>query len=242
MKLQGKTAIVTGGNSGIGEAIAHALAAEGANVVVAGRRQDRNEAVAADLRKRYGIIAEAIASDLSLEDDCLRLIAETIERFGQLDILINNAGRGIDSKHIADSTTEDLEKTLRANLHSAYWCSREAFKRMRELPDPASPTETRAAIINIASVCGVEAWAGAGIYCISKHAMMGLTKAMADEGAEKRIRVSAVCPGLVATPLSGAEGPDVIAPSDIAATVIYLLKLGAAAWPVSIVVDRRGAD
>ncbi len=242
MKIRGKIAIVTGGNGGIGRAIAHALAAEGVHLVICGRREDKNKAVAWEIDGRSNVAVETIAADVSLEADCLRLIEESRARFGRFEFLVNCAGCGDAGKNIADSTTEDFEKVLRTNLHSAYWCSREAFKLMRDLPEPDSPDATRGAIINIASVCGVDAWAGAGIYCISKHGMMALTKAMADEGAAHKIRVAAVCPAQVATPMTGAEGPDAIAPEDIAATVIYLLKLRAAAWPTSIVVDRRGAE
>lgn len=240
MDLKGKAAIVTGGNSGIGAAIAEALAARGSNVVIAGRRQSENERIASELRDRHGVEAIAQQIDVSQEDACLELVRGAKRRLGRLDILVNNAGKGGDGKRIVDSSTEALESTLRVNLFSAYWCSREAFRIMS---DNAQESEyaTRGSIINISSVSGIDAWAETGIYSISKHGMMALTKSMAVEGAELGIRVAAVCPGLVATPMTGVSGPDYILPEDIAATTLYLLGLGAAAWPTEVVVKRRGA-
>lgn len=83
---------------------------------------------------------------------------------------------------------------------------------------------------------------GGSVYCASKHGMQGLTRALADEGAESRIRVAAICPAMVSTPMTGKSGPDYITPEDIARTLGYLLDLSSAAWPREIVVNRRGAE
>jgi 3-oxoacyl-[acyl-carrier protein] reductase len=233
-------AVVTGGNSGIGEAIATDLAARGWRTVIAGRRDAENQRVADDLHARFGVESVARRADVSVEEDCRGLVEFTAERWGRLDLLVNNAGIGGGGK-IADTSTDDFDRVLRTNLYSTYWCSREAYRIMRgQAPDSARGL--RGAIINISSVCGVDAWAGVGIYCTSKHGIMALTKAMADEGAEDRIRVAAVCPAMVATPMTEVSGDAYIAPEDIAATVRYLLGLSAAAWPTEVVVRRRGAD
>ncbi|MFP4165799.1 MAG: SDR family NAD(P)-dependent oxidoreductase [Opitutales bacterium] len=233
-------ALVTGGNSGIGAAIARALAAQGMRVVIAGRREAENKKVAKELESKFGVEALPVTADVSREEDCLSLIRESSSRWKRLDVLVNNAGVGAGGK-IVDTTTETFDRVLRTNLYSAYWCSREAYRIMAEQAVDKG-AGLRGAIINISSLCGVEAWSGSGIYSTSKHGMQALSKAMADEGAEDGIRVAAVCPALVSTPMTGVSGSDYIAPEDIASTVTYLLDLSPAAWPTEIVVNRRGAD
>jgi len=240
MNYQGKVALITGANSGIGEAIAHELASQGSTIVVNGRRAQENERVASDLRDRHGVEVHVATCDVSQEDTCLRLVKETIERNGRLDVLVNNAGVGA-SGRIADSDSGTFDRLMKTNLYSCYWLSREAFKAM-ETQSVVDDTQLRGAIINISSLVGVDAWAGSGIYATTKHGMIALTKAMAEEGGEVGIRVSAVCPALVATAMTGASGSEVIQPEDIANTVAYLLNLSAAAWPTEVVVKRRGAD
>ena len=130
---------------------------------------------------------------------------------------------------------------MQTNLYSAYWCSREAWSLLAaNEPDPE--TGMRGSIIHTSSLCGVDAWAGVGLYAMSKHGMMALSKALNDEGVDKRIRSVALCPALVATPMSGAGRDEAITPDDIAGTVMHLLSLSAAAWPTEIVLPRRGAD
>lgn len=239
MNKDNSIAIVTGGNSGIGEAIAHALAARGMNLVVAGRRQPENERVATEIEQRHGVKAKPLETDVSREEDCLRLIRDSVELPGTLRLLVNNAGIGGFGK-ISETSSEAFDRVLRTNLYSAYWCSREAY-RILENNDPDPDTGLRGAIVNLSSVCGIDAWAETGMYGASKHGMTGLTRAMAEEGAEDGIRVSAICPAMVSTPMTDVSGPDYIEPEDIANTLTYLLDLSPAAWPREIVVNRRGA-
>lgn len=235
-----KIAIVTGGNSGIGEAVVKMLAERNFTVVVAGRRQQENKRVAKEANNIGGGRAVPRATDVSLEEDCVALVRDTAEKHGRLDLLVNNAGVG-GKGAIVDTKTEDFDKVMKTNLYSAYWCSREAFRLMLE-QDTESDSNVRGSIINTASVCGVDAWAGISMYAASKHGMMGLNRALADEGAEKKIRVAAVCPAMVATPMTGVSGPDYISPEDVASTIGLLLDLSSAAWPTEIVIPRRGAD
>jgi len=232
-------AIVTGGNSGIGEAIARKLGERGYRVVVAGRREAENQRVADAISEAGPGEGVARAVDVSREEDCLALVRDTTEAEGALNLLVNNAGIG-GMGPIAETTSEDFERVMRTNLYSAYWCSREAFRWMSARED-RGPDGLRGTIVNLASVCGIDAWAGTAMYAASKHGMVGLTRALADEGAEAGVRVAAVCPAMVATPMTGVSGPDYIQPEDIAATVEYLLGLGPAAWPRELVVPRRGA-
>lgn len=232
-------AIVTGGNSGIGEAIVHLLVKRGYAVAVAGRRADANQRVVDAAQAEGPGEAWPVQADVSEEVDCLRLINETTDSRGRLDLLVNNAGIG-GFGPIAETTSDDFDRVMKTNLYSAYWCSREAFRLMAK--QGSDGYSLRGSIVNMSSVCGVDAWSGSAIYSTSKHGMQGLTRALADEGADALIRVAAICPAMVATPMTGREGPDFIAPEDIAKTLGYLLDLSSAAWPREIIVERRGAD
>lgn len=209
-------------------------------MIVNGRREKENERVVAALRSQYDAKAEVRTGDIAGEANCIQLIEKIFSDHGRLDILVNNAGIGVSGDRIADSTTEDFDKTLKTNLYSCYWLSREVFRRM-ETQAVADDSGLRGAIINVASVLGVEAWAGTGVYAASKHGMMALTRAMAEEGEAADIRVSAVCPAMVATPMTGKKGKDYIQPEDVAASVTHLLELSPAAWPTEIVIPRRGS-
>ncbi len=234
MELSGATAIVTGGNSGIGAAIAGALAGEGVRTVIAGRREDKNNAIARQLQEQHGTDTLAVTTDVSREDDCERLVQSTVERFGRLDVLVNNAGIGTHGA-IEQTASDDFDRVLKTNLYGTFWCSRAAFRVMRDQGGAG-------AIINISSLAGVDAWRGTGPYSASKYGIMGLTKALADEGADHGIRCAAICPAMVATPMSGVAGDDYLQPADIADTVLWLLRLSPAAWPTEVVLPRRGAD
>ncbi|NBB80289.1 MAG: SDR family NAD(P)-dependent oxidoreductase [Verrucomicrobia bacterium] len=241
MKYTDKIALVTGANSGIGEAIAHRLASLGCKVYVNGRRESENQRVVEAINANYSTGAISLTGDVADETTCRGMIERIASDEGRLDLLVNNAGTFLSRDRIADSTSEDFDQVLKTNLYSCYWLSREAFRLIEKQP-PAEDTELRGAIINIASILGVEAWANAGIYAASKHGMMGLTRAMADEGEAAAIRVAAIGPAMVATAMTGKSGPDYIQPEDIAASVAYLLELSPAAWPTEIVIPRRGSD
>ena len=238
-EITGKVALVTGGNSGIGRAIAKSLAAAGVRVAVAGRREQANRETVAWLQeKNPDVEAIAITADVSVEEDCVRAVRETRERLGGFDLLVNNAGISGGDK-IAETSTEDFDRVLKTNLYGAFLCAREAFRDMAKNPEAGG---LRGNIINVSSLAGKEAWSGTGAYSVSKFGMMALTQSLADEGKAVGIRATAICPALVATPLTGASGTEVIQPNDIAATVLYLLRLSPAAWPTEIVIPRRGAE
>ena len=238
-EIQGKVALITGGNSGIGKAIARALAEAGVRVAVAGRREQANRKTVAELKeKNPGAEAIAITADVSVEEDCVRAVRETREGLGGFDLLVNNAGIG-GGETIADTSTENFDRVLKTNLYGALWCAREAFREMAQKP---ATDGLRGSIINVSSLSGKEAWSGTGAYSVSKFGMMALTESLSDEGKAAGIRSTAICPALVATPMTGASGADVIRPDDIAATVLYVLRLSPAAWPTEIVLPRRGAE
>ena len=235
MELNGKTAIVTGGNSGIGLAISTTLARVGMNIVVAGRRQSQNESVARELAQRHAVEMDACTADVSQETDCERLVRQAVARFGSIHLLINNAGIG-GGDRIEKTSTAVLDRVLKTNLYGTFWCSRAVYPHLRK--NAGSP---RGVIINICSVAGKQAWSGSGTYSASKFGVLALTQALADEGKEDDIKAVAVCPAMVATPMTGVSGPDYLQPEDCAETVLYLLRLSPAAWPTEIVLERKGA-
>lgn len=236
-RLAGKVAIVTGSSSGIGKAIALKFSEEGARLVVAARREALYEKTVAKIRERGGE-AKAIQTNVAEESQVKRLIAETVKHFGRLDILVNNAGIGGGGR-IAETTTEMFDRVMNTNLRGTFFCCRAGFRQMMK--------NGGGIIINMSSVCGVQAWAGTGTYSASKHGIMALTKALADEGRPYKIRVSAICPGGVADSLVDAPPDEIarseqISPYDIAETAVYLATLGPYAVVHQVIVDRLGAD
>ena len=236
-RLEGKVAVVTGSSSGIGKAIALRFGEEGAKVIVAARRLDRCEQTAAQIRK-HGGEGSAIQTDVSDEGQVDTLIRETVNRYGRLDILVNNAGM-FGGGRLADTTTKAFDEVMNTNLRGTFFCCRAGFKQMKK--------QGGGLIINMSSVAGLQAWAGSGTYSASKHAIMALTKSLADEGRAFNIKVTAICPGGVADELVDALAEDIlrsekINPYDIAETAVYLARLGPIAVVHQIVVDRLGAD
>lgn len=239
-RLKGKTALITGGNSGIGKAIAFALADAGCHLIISARRESENRKTASEIRDKTGSEVTAVQADVSDEEECQRLAKEAVAATGAIDILVNNAGIGGGGR-IEETDTATFDRVLKTNLYGPFWLSRETLPHLRKNPIDEA-TGLRGSIINISSVSGKEAWAGHASYCSSKFGLMALTQALADEGREEFIRTTAICPALVSTPMTGVSGEKYLQPEDIARTVLYILSLSAAAWPTEIVLPRRGAD
>jgi 2-deoxy-D-gluconate 3-dehydrogenase len=185
--LSGRVALVTGAAQGFGFACARRLAAAGAAVVLADRRLDRLDAACARLADE-GATVSAAAGDVSVEADVERLVGTAVERFGRLDVLVNNAG--VFSNFLLEHlTAAEFHRILGVNVGGAFLCTRAAAARMREQGDGGS-------IINISSIDAIHP-SGAGLshYGTSKHAIWGLTKSMALELGPDRIRVNAIAPG-----------------------------------------------
>ena len=236
-RLKNQIAIVTGSSSGIGKAIALRFAQQGATVVVAARRFYKCEETVAQIESAGGK-AWAMQTDIADESQVEQLMAETIRRHQRLDILVNNAGI-FGGRRLAETSTEAFDEVMRTNVRGTFLCCRAAFGQMKK--------QGGGTIINMSSVAGVQAWSGTGTYSASKHAIMALTKSLADEGREHRIKVSAICPGGVADELVDATAraraeSEKIDPFDIAETALYLACLGPQAVVHQIVVDRLGAD
>jgi 3-oxoacyl-[acyl-carrier protein] reductase len=236
-RLAGKVAIVTGSSSGIGKAIALRFAEEGAKVVVAARRTALCEQTAKAICRKGGE-AFVIQTDISHESQVEMLYERAIQQYGRVDIAVNNAGL-FGGRRIAETSTKSFDEVMNVNLRGTFFCCRTAFKQMK--------AQGGGVIINISSVAGVQAWAGTGIYSASKHGVMALTKALADEGRPFNIKVSAICPGGVADELVDATPEEIlrsekISPFDIAETAVYLCTLGKFAVVQEVVVNRLGAD
>ena len=236
-RLAGKVAIVTGSSSGIGKAIALRFGEEGAKVVVAARRKHLCEETAREICRRGGE-AFVIQADVGSEAQVETLFERAVQQYGRVDITVNNAGI-FGGRRIGETTTKAFDEVMNVNLRGTFLCCRTAFKHMKAVGEGV--------IINISSVAGVQAWAGTGVYSASKHGVMALTKALADEGRPFNIKVSAICPGGVADELVDATPEEIlrsekISPFDIAETAVYLSTLGKFAVVQEIVVNRLGAD
>lgn len=221
-RFAGKVAIVTGAARGIGAAIGERLASEGARVILADRDGSAAEATAQVLAARGGEAA-GLPCDVSDEAQVERCVADTLARFGGLDVVVNNAGL-MTFKGLADWTSADWLKVLQVDLIGAALFTREAFRHMGE---------GGGAIVNVASIHAVQTSPDAAPYAAAKAAMLSLTRTSSIEGKARAIRANAVLPGAIDTPMlwdnpnvkSGAETidkRDVGQPSDIAAAVAFL--------------------
>lgn len=195
-RLQGKVAVITGGNSGVGEATALLFAKEGASVVISARRQTALDAAAEKIAAAGGTVL-TVPTDISKDGDCKALMKAAVDKFGKIDILINNAGvldTGL--KAIDKYLDEDAEKVIAINEVGTMQCIRAALGYM----------ETGASIVNVASVAGYNGGGGA-VYVASKAAIIGITKHTAMLLANKYIRCNAVCPGNIITPMTSGLNP-----------------------------------
>ncbi len=195
-RLANKVALVTGTTSGIGRAILERFAAEGARVVGAGRRAEDGEAIAAAIRAR-GHEATFIAADVSQRADVERLVAETIARYGDLDIVVNNAAVGVFNKTVENTGEDEWDRTLAINLKSAYLVSHEAIPHLRR--------RGGGSIVNVSSVHAYATTEGVAAYAASKGGLLALSRQMALDLARDNIRVNALIVGAVETDMLRAH-------------------------------------
>ncbi|MEL7544933.1 MAG: glucose 1-dehydrogenase [Pseudomonadota bacterium] len=193
--LTGRTALVTGASSGLGLHFATTLAQAGANVVLAARRKDRLEATAETLR-RDGCRAHVVEMDVADPQSVTAGIDDAVDTAGALDICVNNAGIA-DERWFAKTSEDDWRRTMDVNLDGVFRVGRAAANVMRE-------RGTGGSIINVASVLGIAVRPAVSAYCVSKAAVIQLTKAMALELARDDIRVNALAPGYFETDLNSA--------------------------------------
>ena len=196
--LKDQVAIVTGGSRGIGRAAAEALLREGAKVVVSSVRPASVEAAVKEL-SALGTV-EGIAADVSVEADVVRLVAETVNLFGGLDVMVANAGIGGDSVNLADMTAAQWDEMMAVHLRGSFLCGREAARAMRS-------AGRRGRIVTVGSSSGFESEASGGHYCAAKAGIHGLTRSMAVDFAQWGIRANCVAPGWVRTDMTVDEIP-----------------------------------
>ncbi|HEY4546501.1 MAG TPA: SDR family oxidoreductase [Pedomonas sp.] len=192
-----KAVIVTGAASGIGKATAERMAAEGANVIVADINEAGAAEVAAAISAQHGVKAKAIKFDASKVEDCDRLVAESVAELGRIDVLVNNAGI-MEWCRSVDYTADAWNRIISVNLNAVFHVSRAALPHL---------LETQGNIVNMSSAAGLQGVAFAPAYSATKSAVIGLTRSMAVEHADKGVRVNAICPGAVDTPLNTKVAP-----------------------------------
>ena len=196
MKLKDKVAIITGGGTGIGKAISLAFANEGAAVALAGRNLSRLEEVVKDIRARGGK-AKAIQTDIADHEQVKRMVAQTIDEFGQIDILVNNAAAiPTNRADVADMNLDNWHEALKVNLTGTMLCSREVLKYM--IPRRSG------SIVNVSSIAGISGHPAESPYCVSKWGIVGFTEVLAIEAGKHNIRVNCISPG--ATRSEGFDG------------------------------------
>ena len=198
-QLNGKVALVTGASKGIGEAIARGLAEFGAKVVVSSRKQDAVDAVA-EAFKADGLEATGIAANVGSIEDIHRLIDKTVETYGGLDIIINNAAVNPVFGPIQNTDERAFDKIIDVNLKGPFELCKKAYPILKQ--------RGGGSIIHISSIGGLTPEAGIGIYSVSKAAIINLTQAMAQDWGGDNIRVNAICPGLIKTKFSEALWSD----------------------------------
>ncbi|MBO6751875.1 MULTISPECIES: SDR family oxidoreductase [Spongiibacter] len=223
---RGHVALITGAASGIGRATAVRLAEEGASVMLADVNREGLEATRALLPASTA--AQCVELDVTQQDSCQQAVEQCIRDFGRLDVLCNIAGISL-CRHLADITAEEWQRIVAINLNGVFFMCQAAMPRL---------VETRGNVVNMASTAGLEGLAYNAAYCATKAAVVMFSKSLALEFSGKGVRVNAICPGAVETPLSSAfempEGADpallgrmfplleMSKPDEVAAAVAYL--------------------
>jgi NAD(P)-dependent dehydrogenase (short-subunit alcohol dehydrogenase family) len=195
MELDGKVAIVTGGNSGIGRAISEVFARENARVVIGARNVEKGDQTVEAIQKKGGIAA-FVRTDVRESSQVKHLVEEAVARYGTVDIVCHCAGTEL-VKLLVDTTEEEWDRVMNTNVKGAYLVSKYAL--------PYMIAKRKGTIINISSQLGFVAFERFSAYCASKGAIIQLTKAMALEYAKYGIRVNCVCPGAIDTPMVDRE-------------------------------------
>jgi NAD(P)-dependent dehydrogenase (short-subunit alcohol dehydrogenase family) len=216
-----RAALVTGGSSGIGLAIARALGEDGYGITLSARRPEKLEDAAKQLRDG-GLEVESVPANMAKEEDIESLVAAHRERWGRLDVLVNNAGVGIGGA-IADAETKKLDMQLDVNLRAVYLMTRDCIPLLKE----AGQEHGKALIVNTASIAGKYGQGWLAAYSATKFGVVGLSQATHREISGDGVQVTAICPGFVATDMTDwvqdVPKEEMIQPEDIASAVRYLL-------------------
>ena len=223
------SALVTGGSSGIGLAIARMLREEGFDLTLASRTKEKIEAAAAEIG------AHAVAADMGSEEDCIRAVAEHNERFGGMDVLVNSAGIGI-AGTVESVQAKHIDLQLGINLRGLLLVTRESIPLLKE---------SGGWIVNLASIAGTTATPGLTVYGATKAAVIAVTRSQNAELDGDGVRSIAICPGFVDTPMaewSGIPSEEMIQPEDCAEIVRMCLRLSPHARIPQVIVERVGSS
>jgi NAD(P)-dependent dehydrogenase (short-subunit alcohol dehydrogenase family) len=234
-----RAALVTGGSSGIGLAIARALGEDGYALTVSARRAEKLEAAAEELRSA-GAEVVAVAANMADEEAILGVVESHRSRFGRLDVLVNNAGVGI-GQPMSEIVTKHLDLQIDVNLRSLIIATREALPMLRE----AGAEHGKALIVNTASISGKSGQPWLSVYSATKAGVVGFSQATQKEVASEGIQVTALCPGFVDTPMTEfvkeqVKAEEMIQPEDIGEAVRFLLRTSPACLVPEIVFTRAG--
>jgi NAD(P)-dependent dehydrogenase (short-subunit alcohol dehydrogenase family) len=227
--MANRAALVTGGSSGIGLAIARLLRDEGYDLTLVSRQPEKIEAAAAEVG---GV---AVAANVAEPEDCARAIAEHRERFGRLDVLVNSAGVGIGGT-VEDLDLKLLDRQLDINLRGLFLVTQAAIPLLKE---------SRGWIVNLASIAGTLPTPGLATYGATKAAVISLTRSLNAELDAAGVRAIAICPGFVDTPMaqwSGLEPGEMIRPEDVSEVVRMCLRLSPTARIPQVVIERMGSS
>jgi 3-oxoacyl-[acyl-carrier protein] reductase len=215
--INNQVAIVTGGGTGIGRGVALTLVGEGAKVVVCGRRKEPLEQTAKAIKKISGQ-GLAVQADVSKAEDVQRVVEATVDAFGPVNILINNAGIG-GGGYIHEHDIDTWDRVMAVDLRGPFLFARAVLPMMRE--------QRSGHIINISSESGLEYYQGNGAYGVAKHALNALSEYIQRENQDFDIRVNTICPGMVVTEMTenspGLNHDKCLYPEDIADLVLWLL-------------------
>jgi 3-oxoacyl-[acyl-carrier protein] reductase len=217
-KLNGKVAIITGASAGIGRESARALAREGARLVLTARRQDRLETLAAEIRS-LGSEAAIVGGDARQETTARQTIDTAVRSFGQIDILINNAGAG-NYKNLVDTSADEYDELMSTNMRSTFLFTRHAV--------PVMLKQREGLVLMISSMAGIYGFGGEAVYCATKFAQVGFAQALDKELRASGVKVGVICPGGVKTEFAlgrgrteqGVSDSAMLEPSDVASAVL----------------------
>jgi len=234
-----RTAIVTGASSGIGLAIARVLGEEGYGITMAARRPEKLEGAVAGLAAD-GFDVHGLAANVADESEIEKVVAAHRERYGRLDVLVNNAGVGVGAS-VGEIVTKRLDMQLDINLRSIVLFYREALAMLRA----AAAEHHNALVVNTSSISGKRGVGWLSVYSATKHAVVGWTEAMNNELGPEGIKSTALCPAFVDTPMTdfvkqNVPAEEMIQPQDIAEAVRYLLKVSPACIIPEMMFIRPG--
>jgi NAD(P)-dependent dehydrogenase (short-subunit alcohol dehydrogenase family) len=234
-----KAAIVTGASSGIGLAIAKVLGEEGYSLTVASRRPEKLEGAVTELREA-GYEVESLAINVADEEQIKQVVARHRERFGRLDVLVNNAGVGVGAM-VGELQTKHIDMQLAINLRQIFIFYRECMPMLRE----AGAEHKNALVVNTSSISGKHGEGWLSVYSATKHGVVGWTEAMNKELGNDGIKSTALCPAFVDTPMTDfvkehVPATEMIRPEDIAEGVRFLLRTSPACIVPEIMFVRPG--